>query len=60
VSGSPNRRTVRRLQYQVYRELARNKVYCDVIVVSEEYYTRYRNVVGSVAYYAYLEGRPIE
>lgn len=60
VSGSPSRRTIRRLQYQIYRRLAQNKVYCDVIVVSEEYYARYKNVVGSIAYYAHLEGKPIE
>ncbi len=60
VSGSPDRRTIRRLQYQIFRRLAQNKVYCDVIVVSEEYYAKYRKVVGSIAYYAQLEGKPIE
>jgi len=60
VSGSPDRRTIRRLQYQMYRRLAQNGVYCDVIVVSEEYYAKYRSVVGSIAYYAQLEGKPIE
>lgn len=60
VSGSPDRRTIRRLQHQIYRRLAQNKVYCDVIVVSEEYYVKYRNVVGSIAYYAHLEGKLIE
>jgi len=60
VSGSPARRNIRRLQYQVYRRLAQNKVYCDVIVVDEEYYIKYKNVVGSIAYYANLEGKPIE
>ncbi len=60
VSGSPDRRAIRRLQYRIYRELARNKVYCDVVVVSEEYYEKYKDIVGSIAYHARLEGMPIE
>jgi predicted nucleotidyltransferase len=60
VGGSPDRKTMRRLQYRVYRALSRNKIYCDVIVVSEEYYVKYRNVVGTIAYYAHLEGRRVE
>lgn len=59
VGGSPDRKTLRRLQYHVYKRLVQNGVYCDVIVVGEEYYSKYKNVVGSVAYYAHLEGRPI-
>ena len=60
VGGSPSREDIRRLQYRIYRRLAENKIYCDVIVVSEEYYTKYKNVVGTIAYYAHLEGKQIE
>ncbi|MDK2372159.1 MAG: nucleotidyltransferase domain-containing protein [Candidatus Korarchaeota archaeon] len=60
VSDLPDRRIIRKLQYEVYRKLSQNRVYCDVIVVNEEYYTKHKNVVGSIAYYAQLEGRPIE
>ncbi len=60
VGGSPNRKTVRRLQYRIYRALSRNRIYCDVVVVSEEYYVKYKNVVGTIAYYAHLEGKQVE
>ena len=60
IRGSPDRGTIRRLQYQIYRRLAENKLYCDVIVVGEEYYAKYKDVVGSIAHYAQLEGKPIE
>ena len=60
ISNSLNRETLRKLQYQIYRKLAQNRIYCDVIVVDEDYYTKYKNVVGSIAYYAHSEGKPIE
>ncbi len=59
VSDLPDRRIIRKLQHKLYRKLAQNKVYCDVIVVNEKYYTEHKNVVGSIAYYAHLEGRSI-
>jgi len=60
VGGSPDRKTIRRLQYRIYRTLSKNRIYCDVIVVSEEYYVKYKNVVGTIAYYAHLEGKQVE
>jgi len=30
------------------------------VVVSEEYYDRCKDVVGTIAYYAHLEGKQIE
>ncbi|MCD6488292.1 MAG: nucleotidyltransferase domain-containing protein [Desulfurococcales archaeon] len=60
VGGSPNRETVRRLQYRIYRALSRNRIYCDVIVVNEEYYVKYKNIAGTIAYYAHLEGKRVE
>lgn len=60
VGNSPNRETIRRLQYRIYRRLAENRIYCDVIVVSEEYYVKYKNVAGTIAYYAHLEGKRVE
>ncbi len=59
VGGSPDREIIRRLQYRIYRVLSRNRIYCDVIVVSGEYYVKYRNVVGTIAYYAHLEGKQV-
>jgi len=60
VGGSPDRETIRRLQYRVYKSLSKNRIYCDVIVVSEEYYVKYKNVVGTIVYYAHLEGKQVE
>jgi len=59
IGGSLDRGIVRRLQNRVYRELAERGLYCDVIVVSEEYYIKHKNTSGTVAYYANLEGVPI-
>ena len=60
VRGSPSREAIRRLQYRIYKSLSRNRIYCDVVVVSEEYYHKYKDVVGTIAYYAHLEGKQIE
>jgi len=60
VGGSPSREAIRRLQYRIYKSLSRNRIYCDVVVVSEEYYHKYKDVVGTIAYYAHLEGKQIE
>ncbi|MCD6195645.1 MAG: nucleotidyltransferase domain-containing protein [Staphylothermus sp.] len=60
LSGSIDRETIRRLQYRIYRALSRSRIYCDVIVVSEEYYVKYKDVVGTIAYYAHLEGKQVE
>jgi len=60
VGGSPGREAIRRLQYRIYKSLSKNRIYCDVIVVSVEYYNKYKDVVGTIAYYAHLEGKRIE
>jgi len=60
VGGSPSREVIRRLQYRIYKSLSRNRIYCDVVVVSEEYYHKYKDVAGTIAYYAHLEGKQIE
>jgi len=60
ISDSPDRKTIRSLQYRIHKSLSRNKIYCDVIVVSEEYYVKYKDVAGTIAYYAHLEGKQIE
>ncbi len=60
VGSSPDRESVRRLQYRIYRALSRNRIYCDIIVVSEEYYVKYKNIVGTIAYYAHQEGKRVE
>ena len=60
VGGSPSREAIRRLQYRIYKSLSRNRIYCDVVVVSEEYYHKYKDVVGTIAYYAHLEGKQVE
>jgi len=60
VGGSPSREAIRRLQYRIYKSLSKNRIYCDVVVVSEEYYHKYRDVVGTIAYYAHIEGKQIE
>jgi len=60
VGGSPNKEVIRRLQYRIYKSLSRSRIYCDVVVVSEEYYDRCKDVVGTIAYYAHLEGKQIE
>jgi len=60
VGSSPSREAIRRLQYRIYKSLSRNRIYCDVVVVSEEYYHKYKDVVGTIAYYAHLEGKQIE
>lgn len=51
---------VGRLQYRIYKSLSRNRIYCDVVVVSEECYHKYKDVVGTIAYYAHLEGKQVE
>jgi predicted nucleotidyltransferase len=60
VGGSLSREAIRRLQYRIYRSLSRNRIYCDVIVVSGEYYDKYKDVAGTIAYHAHLEGKQIE
>ncbi len=59
IGGSLYRGVVRRIQNRVYRELAEKGLYCDVIIVSEEYYIKHKDTIGTVAYYANLEGVPI-
>ena len=60
VGGSLSREAIRRLQYRIYKSLSKNRIYCDVVVVSEEYYHKYKDVVGTIAYYAHIEGKQIE
>ncbi len=60
VRDSPSRDVIRRLQYRIYKSLSKKGIYCDVVVVSEEYYNKYKDVVGTIAYYAHLEDKRIE
>ncbi len=59
VDDSTGKEGVGRLRFRVYRRLAGMKIYCDVVVVRESYYRGHRDVVGTVAYYASLEGRSL-